>query len=253
MKRFCQSTRVFALVAAALIVSGCDAKISTAIADAGAPRVRSDQRGTISGRVVISGPVPPAARQALPISLLKQCGESVVDQSVLSSPTGGLANAVVVIADEPPAPVPQGFVAPLIDQLHCLYQPAVIATRAGTRMKVRNSDALLHNVRADGAFNVAMPIQDQTIERPLPARAGPVAVRCDVHPWMRADLYLVDHDHYALTDAEGTFHLSDVEVGVRPITIWHARFAPQTATVAVTVGADSTIGVSFDAKLLKPR
>src|SRR5690606_12536944 len=109
---------------------------------------------------------------------------------------------------------------PLLDQVRCAYVPPVLVGHAGGRLKVKNSDPVMHNVRAGEAFNVGMPLP-QTLERPLPQTPGPLTVVCDVHPWMRADLMVLPHEQWAITDARGAFRLEGVASGTRAVRVWH--------------------------------
>ncbi len=95
------------------------------------------------------------------------------------------------IDDAPDEPAPPRTL--LMDQKRCAYQPPLLVAHTGEMLTVKNSDPLVHNVRAQSAgtdlFNVAMPIENLTIRRMMPMTPGLVHVGCDVHPWMRADVY----------------------------------------------------------------
>jgi hypothetical protein len=101
--------------------------------------------------------------------------------------------------------------------------------RAGV-LTLINSDPLNHNVHArqEGArdpFNYAMPNSawpdKQTIQKRM-LRPGRVSISCDVHMWMNAWLFVVEHPYYAVTNAEGRYTLKDVPAGAYQLRLWHA-------------------------------
>ena len=68
-----------------------------------------------------------------------------------------------------------------------------------------------------------------------------VAVRCDVHPWMRAWVAVLDHPFFARTGADGSFRLAGVPAGEYTLDVWHERFGRKE--VAATVRAGKTTDV----------
>src|SRR5690606_19590108 len=129
----------------------------------------------------------------------------------------------VVYLDVPEGPVLAHEVAPVLDQRGCRYEPAVAAARAGSTLKVRNSDPLVHNVRsvAEGRslFNVAMPLEGMHIDKPLPKVPGVVAVGCDLHPWMRSTVRTFAHGWFTQSDARGHFRLTGLPEGRHAIKV----------------------------------
>ena len=52
--------------------------------------------------------------------------------------------------------------------------------------------------------------------------AGLVNVRCNGgHAWMNAEIMVVSHPYYAVTDESGKFELTDVPPGQYQIVAWH--------------------------------
>jgi len=88
---------------------------------------------------------------------------------------------------------------------------------------MKSSDAVLHTVHMDGAasYNLPFPFTDRTVTRSMPA-AGLVNVRCNGgHAWMNAEILVVPHPYYAVTDENGSFELTDVPPGQYQIVAWH--------------------------------
>ncbi|MDY7228518.1 hypothetical protein [Hyalangium rubrum] len=200
-------------------------------------------RGFIEGQVRLTGtPPPPALLETTP-SVAATCGDTVPDRSLTMGGEGALAQVVVALADGAALPA-EGVNSPpaLLDQKKCSYEPASLAARAGTSLEVRNSDPVMHNVRAvagtQSIFNVAMPLEGMSLKKPLPASPGILQVKCDVHPWMRATVRTFDHPYFTSTDAQGRFRL-EVPEGTHTVTLWHPRL-PE-ASQPVTVKAGETI------------
>src|SRR5262245_6000560 len=104
--------------------------------------------GSIKGRVRLTG--KPPSNLIIRMGLDPKCSQLYKDkrpvqESVVASPDGGLANVFVNLQGKFPfTPVPTAPV--VIDQGDCVYHPRVVGARVGQDLEVRNSDALRHNV-----------------------------------------------------------------------------------------------------------
>ncbi len=188
--------------------------------------------------------------QPLDKSLQKHCGESAPDLSLTVAADGALQEAVVSIDDAVPDLLPSNLPQPFIDQKACLYRPTVLSTRAGQMLKVKNSDPLMHNVRAMSSkspvFNVAMPLEGLTLDKPLPAAAGITQLHCDVHPWMTAWVVTFAHNLYATTTPDGRFRIDGVPAGKHPVKVWHPRLGQKMIEVAVQADAGTPVEVEWE-------
>ncbi|MBK7863927.1 MAG: hypothetical protein IPJ65_36035 [Archangiaceae bacterium] len=234
MKRIARSNRQF--VAFVWIIAACDKGV-TAL-----PAPRLDSTSTISGTIRTDAAAPDPI--ALPENVRKVCGDHAPDPTLKIGPDRALANVVVWVEDAAPT-APSDAATPLIDQQRCAYQPAVVVGHTGGKLKVKNSDPLMHNVRAQELFNVGMPIEGQVIERALPQSAGPVKLVCDVHPWMRADVMVLPHQQWAITDAEGHFTLKGVSPGARPLRLWHPLRGEKKVSVDVPPSGEGKLNTSL--------
>jgi plastocyanin len=195
--------------------------------------------------VLLTGTPPPPALMDTTATAQAACGDKVPDRSLSVGEGGALAHVIVSLANG--AALPAEGVAPptaVLDQKKCSYEPPALAARAGTALEVRNSDPVMHNVRAmagaQSVFNVAMPLEGQTLRKPLPATPGTLQVKCDVHPWMRAVVRTFDHPYFTTTDAQGRFRL-EVPEGTHTLVLWHDRL-PE-ASRPITVKAGETVRV----------
>ncbi len=225
--------------------------LSVAVAGAEEPRP-----GRIVGRVRLAGP-PPAARP--PIAALIDsavCGTEIPDESLLVDHDGGVANAIVVVrgvaagatAERPEA---------MVDNAHCRFVPRVQVVTRGQSVRVRSSDPVLHNAHPVlvaepevSIANLALALPGQTIDltrrlaAALPA-SGEALVRlgCDVHPWMRGWLVVLDHPYAAVTGADGRFGIAAVPAGSYTLALWHETLGRAERPVTVPPGA--TVSIDF--------
>lgn len=183
--------------------------------------------GTVTGTVKWTGPVPKQA--TLPINKDAQiCDPEAhktrdLERLVVGS-QGGVANTVVFLKD-----ISRGKAMDLppqrqfLDQKRCRYEPHVLLVPANTKLQMKSSDAVLHTVHMDGAatYNLPFPFPNQIISRDMPA-TGLVNLKCNGgHTWMNAEMMVVSHPYYAVTDESGKFEISDVPPGDYEIVAWH--------------------------------
>ena len=205
--------------------------------------------GTITGTVGFDGPVPAMAMLPLggePICSAQHQGPVLAGDALVHD--GRVENAFVYIKEGLGTRV---FTVPgaaiTIDQKGCLYRPRVAGAQLGQPITFVNSDALLHNVHgspaASSPWNFGMGVQGSrrtiTVEKPEVM----IQLRCDVHPWMRAYLGVVDHPYFAVTGPDGRFTFPNVPAGTYTLATWHERFGAQEAKTTVT--AKETQDVSF--------
>ena len=203
---------------------------------AGAYReIRVENGGSIAGRVIYDGPPHTAAR--LPVRKNRGfCGESVADERLLVGPNRGLRNVAVwldgIDAGKPPETAPA-----VLDNVACAFVPRVQVVTVGQTLRLRNSDAILHNVHArrngfTTIFNMGLPHWSEKTHRFT--QPGRVVVDCDVlHTWMRAYVIVTAHPYAAVTGSDGGFRLTHVPAGAYTIRFWHEHLGERTRPVTV--------------------
>jgi plastocyanin len=174
----------------------------------------------------------------LPASVHRQCGEAIEQRAFQVGPSGELTSAVAWLEGPPRAGGESP--APVLDQRRCVFQPEVLAARAGGEVTVVNSDPLIHNVRqasgSDRPFNAAMPLEGMRMKMPLPAAPSIIRLTCDVHPWMAAWVRTFDHPYFAVTGADGRFALRGVPAGSGTLKLWHPALGERAVPVTVPPG-----------------
>jgi len=159
----------------------------------------------------------------------------------------GLANVFVYIK-QGAAAAPATAGEPLLDQLNCQYEPYVMGMVTGQKLKIRNSDPLLHNVHAtpkvNKEFNFAQVTKGQINEKAFDKPEVLVRMKCDVHPWMFAYIGVVDHPYFAVTDKDGSFKISNLPAGKYTIEAMHLKAGAKQQEITVT--GDEKKAVNFE-------
>lgn len=183
--------------------------------------------GTISGNVKWSGPAPHPLD--FPITkdpqICEQDGKKTASlERLIIGPDGGVANTIVYLKN-----ISSGKAMELpeqrrhLDQKHCRYIPHILLVPENVDLKMQSSDATLHTIHMDGAasFNLPFPFPNQISSRNM-TTPGLVNLRCNGgHVWMNAEMMVVPHPYYAVTDESGRFQFTEVPPGTYQIVAWH--------------------------------
>jgi hypothetical protein len=238
--------RLFCFSSTARIVAAIAIASLTLVTRAGAYQAATvKDAGTITGTVKFSG--APPARKPVEISKDREvCGAApLYDESLIVSPSGGIANAVVSITD-----ITKGV--PLIplkhvkfDQKGCAYRPHVLAFPVGSTVDIVNSDGILHSVRTESKRNPALdmaqpPFKHVIVTAPL-NYPEVIAVSCDAHNWMHGWWFVAANPYYAVTDSSGKFVIKDVPPGTYTLEVWQEKLGKQTRKVSVERGKTVTV------------
>ena len=204
-------------------------------------RAAASGNGVIKGRVVFLG-APPEPK-IIPGSPMAQ------DDSIVVGTGRGLKNVIVYLKD---APASASALPPpaVLDQVKCVYVPHVLAIRAGEVLRVKSSDAVMHNVHFKCLVNPEVNFgfagigqRDVTLASP----EAPFAVRCDVHPWMSAWIGVFDHPWFAVTGDGGNFTIEHVPPGRYTLVAWQEALPQQEQQITVEAAGQTEAGFTFEA------
>lgn len=230
--------------------------------------------GAISGTVKWSGSVP--RNLEVPITkdpqICDPSGKKTIGlDRLIIGPDGGLANTIVYlrnISSGKPFDLPPQ--ERHLDQKTCRYIPHILLVPVNETLTMQSSDTTPHTVHMHGAasYNLPFPFPNQPTSRTM-ATPGLVSLRCNGgHVWMNAEMMVVKHPYYAVTDESGRFEFTDVPPGTYQIVAWHEGWTlagkeqsydvltekrvdrpvfsePKTWEKSVTVSGNQTATVNF--------
>jgi len=207
--------------------------------------------GNVAGRITFEGapPKPGVVRMDADPSCV-QPGAAATDETVIVGDAGALQNTFVYVKDglgNLRFPVPSTPI--VLDQKGCHYVPHVLGAQVGQSLEIVNSDPTLHNVhaipKANREFNTGQPLPGMKHTHRFSTREVMVPFKCDVHPWMRAYIGVLDHPYFAVTGADGSFTLKGLPPGTYTIEAWHETLGAQTQTVTIGERESKDIAFSF--------
>ncbi|GBC99637.1 hypothetical protein HRbin17_02166 [bacterium HR17] len=212
------------------------------------------QTGTIVGKVVFKG-VPPKPKEVSAAAMKAadaKCaalhkGNPLRVEEIAVNKNGTLRGVLVYLKSgvkgtfKPPAKTVE------VDQIGCLFVPHVAAAQVGQPVAFRNSDPLLHNIRANSkqgqSFNIAQPVKGMKQVRKFTKPEIGIQLRCDVHWWMTGYLHILPHPFFAITGNDGSFVIKSVPAGTYTVAAWHEKLGEQRKKV--TVKPNATVQVEF--------
>ena len=188
--------------------------------------LQSGYAADVTGKITLKGTPKPE----VDIDLGPSCGphatRKYTTRHYVVGKDGGLANVFVYLKKDGLKAAPQGT-GPTLDQKECMYQPYIFGVVTGQPFKIKNSDALLHNVhatpRVNKEFNFGQPVKDQVSEKSFEAAEVLVRVKCDVHPWMFAYIGVLDHPYFAVSDADGNYKIAGAPDGKYTLIAYHLK------------------------------
>ena len=186
----------------------------------------------ITGKVQYEGKAPRAKKinmAADPICGKAHEGQPVFNESFKINNEQYMENAVVWVNDpKHSAKIPESPI--MLDQTGCAYVPHVTGIMKGQSLIIKNSDRTLHNIhsmsKVNSSFNFAMPPKSDPSMKNFSKNEDPFYIKCDVHPWMKSWVVVLDHPYWAVTDKDGNYliNLDSLESGTYDLCFWHERW-----------------------------
>jgi len=265
--RFGESGAVLALCLA--VIAGCGGSGEEAPAGsdpspeaAGTPAPEADSAGLsipegatgAMGTVLFEG--EPPERTVLETEGDPKCYAMHLDDPLLSDDTvvsedGGVQWSFVYVKNPPEKDYSIPEEPAVLDQVACRYTPHVLGLQVGQELSIRNSDETLHNVRAiareNDPFNLGQPASTPPRVKKFDTPEMAIRMKCDVHPWMTAYIFALEHPFFDTTDENGKFVITGLPAGEYTLVAWHEVWGEQEATVSVTDGEMSEATFTFRA------
>ena len=231
----------------------CGANSTPTPAAPASPAVDPATAGTVTAVVKFEGTAPAPTMMRLdgdPKCVSENGAAERADESLLVGGNQALQNVFVYVKDGLGAfgfPVPAEPV--VLDQDKCRYTPRVLGVRVGQPLSIRNSDPLLHNVRANPTinqpFNMSTPLEGVSFTRTFATREVMVPFKCDVHAWMTAYVGVLDHPYFGTTAPDGKVVLGNLPPGTYTIEAWHETLGARTQQVTIAAKESKDVAFTF--------
>jgi plastocyanin len=132
----------------------------------------------------------------------------------------------------------------VLDNNKCVFVPHILSARPKEVIEVKNSDATGHNANfnffKNQAVNFVVPSNASKTLTLTDVEPAPIPVECNVHPWMRSYLVVVDHPYVGISDEDGVLKISNLPAGkALTLKIWHESMQKAIDEVSVNGKAES--------------
>src|SRR5436853_4622600 len=104
-----------------------------------------------------------------------------------------------------------------VAQKNLEFVPPLLPVQVNTRVEFPNLDDVYHNIFSYSPAKRFDLGRYPPNEKPVPFqifdRPGLVTIRCDIHEHMRALILVLDTPHFAISDAQGHYRLTNLPAG----------------------------------------
>jgi plastocyanin len=259
VKKYASILRTAAFVLLAISIAGCGSKQPAAEQGGEMPAAHTSGKpvdaataGSVTGTILFTGTLP--LNKNINMIDVPNCAKmhsaQAMTEGVVPGDNGTLQNVVVYLEGDfsaysfPPAGAPVR-----VDQEGCIYSPHVVAVMTGDPLEVTNKDSVTHNINAMShlrqGWNETQVHGGDPIVRRFAKQEIPVIVKCNMHPWMRFYLAVVDHPYFQVTGKDGQFTLHNVPPGTYTLTAWHETFGTKKQTVTIQSKQEQKVSFTF--------
>ena len=205
---------------------------------------RGDETASLRMRFVYSGK-PPQIRMIEPHLDKDFCGRCMIpDEHLIVDPFNrGIKNVVVYLDNHRgKIKLPPSKSLPMTLDLQfrsCRFKPHVLAAKKGDSIHVIHRDAIGHNANFRFLNNhltsIAIPSGKPYLVKLHATEPTAVPVSCNIHPWMNAHLFVLDHRFIGISTRKGFVEVKGLPVGVElPFRVWHETMSMQTVVIKGT-------------------
>ena len=203
----------------------------------------------LTGTVDFEGVFPPDTVIELPPDAAG-CGQRITYGRVQRTGTR-VGGAVVWISD-----IRTGKALPLgrrfeLANEDCMLTPQVQAVVAPATLNVVSGDAALHHDRiinvGTGELEAVAPFNDNGEVVPFDSlldKTEQLEITCDLHPWAKAWILVLDHPYFSTSEKSGAFAIDDVPPGTYLVKAWHPLLGVAEQSVTVS-GGQATVALTI--------
>ncbi len=217
------------------LLSACGAKDETPVyPDRTVSLPSNGKTQTVSGSCKFIG-IPPPPRD---IGMCQGTGTPVSDQSIRVQDEQ-LQDVLIYVKQGL-----EGFTFPynkeeaVIDQKGCVFEPHVLAVQTYQPIRIKNSDAVIHNVNfgsrlpGQGFVTTITPSQGSIVHQVRQSETN-ISVTCDVHAYMLMYVHAIPHPFFATTGSDGTYSIENLPKGNYVIEAIHPQLGKQSKRITI--------------------
>lgn len=207
---------------------------------------------TLKGSIVFKGAVPTSAKIKMTADPMCMQGhpQGIQLEEYVVGKAGELKNVFVYIKEGL-----EGKTFPIdaktvtLNQEGCQYKPHVMGVQAGQAIEIVNSDPTLHNVNGqfknNPSFNFAQPVQGMKNVKKFDKAEVMLPLICNIHPWMKSYVGVVNHPFFSVTGDNGQFEITDLPAGSYVLEAWHEKLGTSQQKISVKAGEKKQVSFVF--------
>lgn len=101
--------------------------------------------------------------------------------------------------------------------VECRFQPHIVLAQAGDKLKITNSDPIGHNANLSFIRNrrpsLMIPVGNDAVIVLEKAEPAPIPIECNIHPWMRAYVVVLDNPFADVSNDSGEIEINGLPAG----------------------------------------
>ena len=242
---------------ALLVLSGCGGSKTpenAKIAESASHAIEDPNAGSISGTVQFTGEKP--VMKTIDMSATMACERTHStprkSEEVVVNQNGTLKNVFIWVKSGVPEkawPAPATTVK--LDQAGCMYKPHMLGVMVNQPIQFTNSDPTNHNIhplpRVNLEWNESQPPNAGEKVKRFTRPEIMIPVKCNIHPWMRAWIGVVNHPFFAVTGDDGSYKIPGLPPGTYTLEAWHEKYGTKDVEVTVAPKADKAVPFEYSA------
>jgi plastocyanin len=137
---------------------------------------------------------------------------------------GGTPSVITLTPTRGPGAAPAPRANPRMDQLGLAFNPGLLVVRTGETVTFTNSETIAHNVHVAFSDNDSTALEYDTDPNGsvdlLMDREGGYEVSCELHPGMRAFIYVTSAPYAVFANNNGSYRVEGVPPGTYELSVW---------------------------------